>query len=126
MTQKSKYGDKAHQTNKFGGRVIKRFLTLKQKMYIYLTEDGRADKSKNTKKCIIKHKIKFKDFWMCLERNKAVLKTHHRFRNEVQIVFKDRTNKNILSSNDDNRLKTLRKINYWNLTSIWYRCWKSG
>ena len=46
MTQKSKYGDKAHQTNKFGGRVIKRFLTLKQKMYIYLTEDGRADKSK--------------------------------------------------------------------------------
>lgn len=62
MTQKSKYGDKAHQTNKFGGRVIKRFLTLKQKMYIYLTEDGRADKSKNRKKCIIKHKIKFKDF----------------------------------------------------------------
>ena len=49
---------------------------------------------------------------MCLERNKAVLKTHHRFRNEVQIVFKDRTHKNILSSNDDNRLQTLMKINY--------------
>ena len=31
MTQKSKYGDKAHQTNKFGGRVIKKVFDIETK-----------------------------------------------------------------------------------------------
>ena len=48
-----------------GGKMIKEFVALRVKTYSYLTEnrDKKAGgkKTKGTKKCVIKRKLKFKD-----------------------------------------------------------------
>lgn len=48
---------------------MKEFVTLKPKTYSYLSDDGYGEKkaAMDTKKCIIKWKIKFEDYKKCLE-----------------------------------------------------------
>ena len=41
-------------------------VALRLKAYIYLTDDS-DEKKKNTKKCVIKQKLKFKDYKSCQE-----------------------------------------------------------
>ena len=43
--------------DEFSGKIIK-FVELRAKAYSYLIDDGREDK-KETKKCVIKRKLKF-------------------------------------------------------------------
>ena len=46
-----------------GGGIMKEFVVLRPKIYSYLTENGYAHRNaKGTKKCVIKHKIKFEDY----------------------------------------------------------------
>ena len=41
--------------DELGGKIITEFVTLRPKMYSFLTNDGKEDKkAKGTKKCIIK------------------------------------------------------------------------
>ena len=43
-----------------GGRIITEFVTLRPKIYSYLTDDFKEDKkAKRTKKCVIERMIKF-------------------------------------------------------------------
>ena len=44
-----------------------KFIGLGVKTYNYLIDDGSKDKSKGTKKCAIKRKLKFENFKYCLE-----------------------------------------------------------
>ena len=56
-----------------GGGIMKEFVVLRPKIYSYLTENGYAHRNaKGTKKCVIKHKIKFEDYKNCLERNETI------------------------------------------------------
>ena len=49
------------------GKIITEFVTLRPKMYSFLTDDGKEDKkATGTKKCIIKKMIKFNDYKKCL------------------------------------------------------------
>ena len=49
--------------DELGGNIMKYFATLKPKIYKYLTDDSCVDKAaKDTKKCVIKRKIKFKEY----------------------------------------------------------------
>ena len=44
-----------------------KFFGLRGKTYIYLIDDGSEDKNaKSTKKCVIKRKLKFKNYQNCL------------------------------------------------------------
>ena len=50
------------------GKIMKEFVGLKSKTYSYLTDNNNEDKkSKGTKKCVIKRKLKFKTYKNCLE-----------------------------------------------------------
>ena len=59
--------------NELNGKIIKEFVTLRPKVYSYLTGDGYVGKkTKNTNKCVIKRKIKFGDYEACLENNRTI------------------------------------------------------
>ena len=54
------------------------FVALRPKTYSYLIDDNdRNKKTKGTKKCVIKQKIKFEDYENCLEANQLKNETNH-------------------------------------------------
>ena len=69
-----------------------------------MDDDSEHVRVKGTKKCIIKKKIKFKNYKDCLFNNETILKSQQRFKSEAQI------NKIALSSNDNKRVQTFDKI----------------
>lgn len=55
-------------------------------------------KAQGTRKCVIKRKTKFKDCKRFLESNKKISRSQQSFRNELHIVFTEKTNKVTLST----------------------------
>ena len=54
--------------DELGGKIMTKFVGLKAKTQSYLKDDGSEDKkSKGTKKCVIKIKLKFKNYKNYLE-----------------------------------------------------------
>ena len=54
--------------DKLSGKIVTKFVSLKTKTYSYLTDDSSADKkSKGTRKCVMKRKLKFENYENCLE-----------------------------------------------------------
>ena len=50
------------------GKIMIEFATLRAKTYSYITNDKyKNQKPKGTKKCVIKRKLKFKDYKHCLK-----------------------------------------------------------
>ena len=118
-----------------------KFVGLRVKTYSYFTDDGSEDKkAKGTKKCVVKRKVKFENYKICLQatqfekkinhlekneidmdiikknnkklirNNKIILKTQQRFKSERLNVFTDEINKIALSLNDDKRMKSIDSI----------------
>ena len=51
-----------------GGKIMTKFVWLRAKTCSYLIDDASEDKgAKDTKKCVIKRKLKFENFKNCLE-----------------------------------------------------------
>ena len=93
--------------DELGGKVMTELVVLRPKTYSYLMDDGGSDKkSKGTKKCVIKRKLKFPDYKDCLLNNEIILKSQQRFRSERHDVYIEEVSKSALSSNDDKRLQT--------------------
>ena len=93
------------------GKIMTEFVTLRPKTYSYLTDDCEEDKkSKRTKKCVIKRKLKFYDYKYCLKNNATILKSQQRFQREKYNAYTEDVNKIALSSNDDKRLQTFDGI----------------
>ena len=60
--------------DELGRKIIMEFVTLRPKIYSFLTDDGKEDeKAKGTKKCIIKKMIKFNDYKKCLLDDEVIL-----------------------------------------------------
>ena len=54
--------------DELGGKIMKELATLRPKTYSYLTDhNDEGKKAKDTKKCVIKRKLKFEDYKHCLE-----------------------------------------------------------
>ena len=68
------------------GRIImKKFAGLRAKAYSYLVDDDSEDKkAKDTKKCVIKRKIKFDNYKNCLEATQ-LNNTNHLEKNKINI-----------------------------------------
>ena len=97
--------------DKLGGRIIKEFITLRPKTYSYLRDDCKEDeKTKGTKKCLIKRMIKSNDYENCLLNGEVVLKSQQRFISKGHDVYTENINKIALSSNYDKRLIASDKV----------------
>ena len=65
------------------GKIMTEFVALRPKTYSYLTDDCEEDKkTKGTKKCVIKRRLKFSDYKDCRLNNEVMLKSQQRFKNE--------------------------------------------
>ena len=54
------------------------FIGLRAKTYSYLRDNGSEDKkAKDRKKCVIKRKLKFKDYKNCLKTSQLGNKINH-------------------------------------------------
>ena len=87
--------------DELGRKIMTKFVGLRAKACIYLTNDGSEDKkAKGTKKCVIKRKIKFENYRNSLEatklkknhekfirNNKSIIKTQQRFKSESHNVL---------------------------------------
>ena len=97
--------------DQLGGRIMTEFITLRPKIYTYLTDDGKEDKkAKGTKKCVIKRMIKFNDYKNCLLKDEVILKSQQRFISKKHDVYTANINKIALSNNDDKRIVSSDKI----------------
>ena len=71
--------------NELGGQIMKEFVGLRAKRYSYLKDNNDTDKkAKDTKKCIIKRKLKFQDYENCLEAAQIENKINHLEKNKIQ------------------------------------------
>ena len=63
-----------------------KFVKLKAKAYSYLINDGNENKkAEDTKKCVIKRKLKFENYKNCLEATQLDDKINHPENNKIDI-----------------------------------------
>ena len=126
--------------DKLGGKIITKFVGLRSKTYSYLKDNNdEGKKTKGAKGCVVKRKLKFKDYknWLkssqiintvnYLEKkginvdtlkedrrgfikNKLLLKSQQRFKSERHNVFTKEIRKIALSSNDDKRMQSIDSV----------------
>ena len=104
-----------------GGKITE-VVALRAKLYAHLIDgDGNDDYEKNkiinkkakaTKKCVIKHKLIFKNYKDCLCNNETILRSQQRFHHQSypHKVYTEEVNKITLSSDDDKRLQRFDRI----------------
>ena len=74
-------------------------------------DDGGSDKkAKETKKCVIKERLKFNAYKDWLLNNEIILKSQQRFKSEKHDLYNEEINKIALSSIDDKRLQTFDRV----------------
>ena len=97
--------------DELGGKIIKEFCAPRAKTYSYLKDDDSEEKkAKGENKCIIKRRIKFKDYCDLVFKNKTILRSQLRFKKDHHIVYTEKINKIAISSNGDKRLQTFNKV----------------
>ena len=68
------------------GKIMTKFSGLRAKTYSYLIDDDSEDKkAKDTKKCVIKRKIKSKKHKCCLQATQLENKIKHLEKNKINI-----------------------------------------
>lgn len=85
------------------GRIMKVFVGLRSKMYVYITEEKLEKRLKGIKKQTLKNKITFKDYYDCLFQNKNLLTQQNLIRSKHHDIYSIRQNKLALSFNDEKR-----------------------
>ena len=70
----------------------------------------KLQKSKGTKKCVIKRELIIENYKDCLFSHKIILKSQQRFKSNHHNIYAEEINKIALSSNDDKRLQTSGRI----------------
>ena len=94
-----------------GRKIMTEIVSLRPKTYSYLMDDGsKVKKAKGPKNCVTKRKLKSQDYKNSLLNNKDIPKSQQRFKSEAHIVYTEKVNKIVLSSNDDKRLQTFDRI----------------
>ena len=112
--------------DELGGKTMTEFVALRPKTCSYLMDDGHSDKKpKETKKCVMKRRLKFNDYKDCLLNNEIILKSQQRFESEAHNVYTEEVNKIALSSNDDKRLRTFDRITSYPYGTSVGKVWKT-
>ena len=91
--------------------IMTEFATLTLKTYSYLMDDDNSDKkAKETKKCILKRRLKFNNYKDYSLNDEIILKSQKRFKSEAHNVYTVEVNKIALSSNNDKRMQNCDRI----------------
>ena len=73
--------------DELGGKIIKEFCAPRTKTYSYLKDDdSEEEKGTGTNKFIIKRRIKFKDYYDLVSKNKTIFRSQLRFESDHHIV----------------------------------------
>ena len=118
--------------DKLGGKIMEKLCGPRSKAYSYLIDCYDDDynknkiinkKAKGTKKCVIKHTLKFKGYYDSVFENETILRSQLRFKSDHHNVSTEEINKITISSNDDKRLQTFDKVTtYPHGTSVFKIC----
>ena len=68
----------------------------------------KRKEAKGTEKCVIKGRVKFKDYCHSLFKNKNILRSQRRFKSDHHTIYTKEVNKTAISSDDDKRLQNLK------------------
>ena len=72
--------------DQLGGKYMTKFFGLRAKTYNYLINDGSEDeKSKGTRKCAVKRKLKFETYKNCLRVTQLENKIKHLEKTKINI-----------------------------------------
>ena len=72
--------------HELGGKIVTKFVGLREKTHSYLIDDGGEDKKvKDTKKCAMKRKIKFENYKNCLEATQLENKINYPEKYKIDI-----------------------------------------
>ena len=105
--------------DELGGKIMKEFVALRAKKYIYLIDSYDDDydknkiinkKAKGTKTCVIKRELMFENYKDCLFNGEVILKSQQRFKSDHHKVYTEEVNKIALSSDDNKRLQTFNRV----------------
>ena len=97
--------------DELGGKIMKEFCGPRDKTYANLiNDDSEKKQAKETTKCIIKRRIRFKDYPYSLFNNNIILRSQLRFKSNLHIMYTEKVNKIAISSNDDKRLQAFDKV----------------
>ena len=97
--------------DELGGRIMKKFSTLRPKTYSYLMDDdNEVKKSKGTKKCVIKQELMFENYKECLLNDKIILKSKQTFKSDHHNVYTEEINKIAMMIRDYKHLIRLKHI----------------
>lgn len=97
--------------DEMNSKVISSFVGLRSKMYsIKVGGVEKVKKAKGVKKCVLKKKISFDDYFDCLMKSCSIEKTQRTFRTKRHEVFTIAQNKTALSPFDDKRIILENKI----------------
>ena len=111
--------------DKLGRKIITKFVGLGAETYGYLTDDGSEDeKAKSTEKCVIKRKLKFKNYKNCLEATRLDNKIKYLEKNKTSIHSLEKSNKEFIRNNksilksqqrfkSEKKKKILKKLIRW-------------
>ena len=87
--------------DKLGRKIMTEFVRLRVKTYSYLTDQGSVSKKgKDTKKSIIKRKIKFEDYGNCLETTQLENKIIYLRKNKTHVKSFIENHKELVKNNE--------------------------
>ena len=87
--------------DELGGKIMIDFVELRAKTYSYLQDDGsESRKAKDTKKCVMKRKLKFENYKNCLEATQLDNKINYLEKNEINVDSLQKDHKEIMKSNE--------------------------
>ena len=73
--------------DELGGKILKEFVALIAKTYVYLIDyNSEYKKAKGTRTCVIKRRLIFKNYTYCLFNDKIILKSQQRFKSDYHNV----------------------------------------
>ena len=82
--------------DELGGEIMRKFVVLRVKTYSFSIDDGSEDKkTKDTKKRVIKRKLKLENYKTCLEATQLENKIHHLGKNKTDIDSSKKIMKNL-------------------------------
>ena len=86
--------------DELGEKIMKEFLGSRGKTYSYLMDDSSEDKkTKGTKTCALKGKLKFENYKNCLEATQLENKINHLEKNEIAVDSLNRDHREFTKSN---------------------------